>query len=144
MILRLTKQFTFEMAHCLTGYDGPCQNLHGHSYRLEVTVEGEPERDKNSAKQGMVIDFRELKNIVNEVIVSKFDHSVVLSDAVAEEVRDALQRHFDKVWIFAFQPTTENLLMEFSRCLMDAFPKGAKLYSIRLQETENSWAELIL
>ena len=85
MILRLTKQFTFEMAHCLTGYDGPCQNLHGHSYRLEVTVEGEPERDKNSAKQGMVIDFRELKNIVNEVIVSKFDHSVVLSDAVAEE-----------------------------------------------------------
>lgn len=144
MILRLTKQFTFEMAHCLTGYDGPCQNLHGHSYRLEVTVEGEPEQDTTSAKQGMVMDFCELKRIVNEVIVSNFDHSLVLSEAVAAEVKDALQHHFDKVWVFAFQPTTENLLMEFARRLGGALPEGAKLFSIRLQETENSWAELIL
>lgn len=144
MVLRLTKQFTFEMAHCLTGYDGPCQNLHGHSYRLEVTVEGEPEQDTTSAKQGMVIDFRELKRIVNEVIVSNFDHSLVLSETVAEDVKDALQRHFDKVWVFTFQPTTENLLMEFARRLGGALPEGTKLFSIRLQETENSWAELIL
>lgn len=144
MILRLTKQFTFEMAHCLTGYDGPCKNLHGHSYRLEVTVEGQPEQDSSSAKQGMVIDFKELKRIVNEVVVQKFDHSVVLSEDTDVEVSDALKRHFDKVWVFPFQPTTENLLMEFARCLGGALPEETKLYSIRLQETENSWAELIL
>ncbi len=144
MILRLTKKFTFEMAHCLTGYDGPCRNIHGHSYHLEVTVQGEPSQDETSAKVGMVIDFKELKRIVNEVVVSQFDHSLALSETVAAEVVEVMRRNFEKVWVFAFQPTTENLLMEFARRLQSAMPVGTSLYSIRLSETENSSAELIL
>lgn len=142
MYFRLTKQFTFEMAHSLTDYDGPCRNIHGHSYRLEVSVQGEPLQDPSSPKQGMVMDFKELQSIVNKSIIDKFDHSLVLSDAVDAEVVKALQAHFDKVWVYAFQPTTENLLMEFSRLISNLLPLGVKLYSVRLQETENSWAEL--
>lgn len=132
------------MAHCLTGYDGPCRNIHGHSYHLEVTVQGEPSQDETSAKVGMVIDFKELKRIVNEVVVSQFDHSLALSETVAAEVVEVMRRNFEKVWVFAFQPTTENLLMEFARRLQSAMPVGTYLYSIRLSETENSSAELIL
>ena len=132
------------MAHCLTGYDGPCRNIHGHSYHLEVTVQGEPSQDETSAKVGMVIDFKELKRIVNEVVVSQFDHSLALSETVAAEVVEVMRRNFEKVWVFAFQPTTENLLMEFARRLQSAMPVGTSLYSIRLSETENSSAELIL
>lgn len=132
------------MAHCLTGYDGPCRNIHGHSYHLEVTVQGEPSQDETSAKVGMVIDFKELKRIVNEVVVSQFDHSLALSEMVAAEVVEVMRRNFEKVWVFAFQPTTENLLMEFARRLQSAMPVGTSLYSIRLSETENSSAELIL
>lgn len=144
MKLRLTKKFTFEMAHCLTGYDGPCRNIHGHSYHLEVTVEGVPSQDANSAKVGMVMDFKELKELVNDAVLSQFDHALVLSEVVADEVGEVLRRNFENVLVFPFQPTTENLLMEFARRLQKQLPDGTTLYAIRLSETENSSAELIL
>ena len=74
-VIRLTKEFTFEAAHMLEGYDGLCREIHGHSYRLLVTIKGEPERDPESPKLGMVMDFGVLKRIVNEQIVERLDHS---------------------------------------------------------------------
>jgi len=62
--IRITKQFTFETAHALYGYDGKCRNIHGHSYKLDVTVIGEPITDMDNVKCGMVIDFGDLKHIV--------------------------------------------------------------------------------
>ena len=66
-MIRLTKEFSFEMAHALAGYDGPCREIHGHSYKLFVTVRGIPEQNPNSPKFGMVMDFGDLKRIVNLV-----------------------------------------------------------------------------
>ena len=63
-VIRLTKEFSFEMAHTLDGYDGPCREIHGHSYRLFVTVKGRPKDDPSDSKCGMVIDFGDLKRIV--------------------------------------------------------------------------------
>ena len=63
-IIRVTREFTFEMAHVLRNYDGPCRNVHGHSYRLFVTIAGTPIDNSDNPKNGMVIDFSELKNIV--------------------------------------------------------------------------------
>ena len=83
-IIRVTKEFSFEMAHVLWNYDGPCRNVHGHSYRLFVTIAGTPVDNPDDHKNGMVIDFSDLKNIVKKEIVSVFDHSVVIST------------HFDK------------------------------------------------
>ena len=59
-VIRVTKEFSFEMAHALTNYDGPCRNIHGHSYRLFVTVSGIPSDDPRDPRNGMVIDFSEL------------------------------------------------------------------------------------
>ena len=85
--MRLTKMFSFEMAHCLWHYEGKCSNLHGHSYKMEVTVEGLP-----SQENGMVIDFKKLKDIVNETIIDKFDHSTVLYEHTDSEIINALKK----------------------------------------------------
>ena len=67
--IRITKQFNFETGHALYGYDGACRNVHGHSYKLFVTVIGIPNEDAGNVKYGMVIDFKDLKKIVNEEVV---------------------------------------------------------------------------
>lgn len=77
-MIRLTKEFSFESAHALWGYDGKCREVHGHSYRLFVTIKGEPETDPNSPKLGMVMDFGELKAIVAAQITDRMDHSFVM------------------------------------------------------------------
>ena len=127
------------MAHALTGYDGKCSNLHGHNYRLFVTVEGEPIADPNSAKKGMVVDFGELKRIVEQTIVEPFDHALVIS--VDSPFNTGLPT---KTVVVDFQPTSENLLMHFAQLLEGKLPANAKLYSMKLYETETSCAELIV
>jgi 6-pyruvoyltetrahydropterin/6-carboxytetrahydropterin synthase len=67
------------MAHALKGYDGPCRNIHGHSYELYVTVIGKPLNDAGSPKNGMLMDFGDLKKIVRKCIVEEFDHGLVLN-----------------------------------------------------------------
>lgn len=74
-LIRVTKEFRFEMAHALWNYDGPCRNVHGHSYILYVTLAGEPVNDPDHPRNGMVIDFGDLKKIVRENIVDRFDHA---------------------------------------------------------------------
>ena len=94
-VIRLTKEFSFEAAHALDGYDGPCREIHGHSYRLFVTVAGRPVADPENPKYGMVMDFGVLKRIVNEQIVSRFDHAFVLRDSErGRAVREALDGSF--------------------------------------------------
>ena len=68
-LIRITKEFKFEMAHALMGYDGLCRNIHGHSYGLNVTVAGYPIDEEGHPKLGMVMDFGDLKKIVRKAIV---------------------------------------------------------------------------
>ena len=110
MVLRLTKEFDFQMAHTLSAYDGKCRNIHGHNYRLFVTVEGEPIDDASPAKNGMVMDFGDLKRLVNEEIISLLDHALVLNAKTDPQLVDALKQHYEKIVTVEFQPTTENLL----------------------------------
>ncbi|HIR32642.1 MAG TPA: 6-pyruvoyl tetrahydropterin synthase family protein, partial [Candidatus Coprenecus merdigallinarum] len=79
--LRLTKEFRFEGAHALTGYDGKCRHIHGHSYILYVTVKGTPSNPDGTPKSGMLIDFTDLKQIVNDHIIDIFDHSLILRES---------------------------------------------------------------
>lgn len=139
MTIRLTKEFNFEMAHALTGYDGKCKNIHGHSYKLFVTVEGLPETDTLSPKQGMVIDFGDLKRIVNETIVDKLDHALVLADNSPFNVGLST-----KTVITPFQPTCENMLLHFAHLLQPQLPPTVKLHSLKLYETATSYAELFV
>lgn len=139
--VRVTKQFTFEMAHALYGYDGPCKNIHGHTYHLHVTLRGAPMLDETHAKNGMVIDFGNLKKIVQEQIVSIYDHALVLNQDAPYVKNDLLQSEFEKVFTVPFQPTCENLMLMFIEKIRHRFPEGTELVAVILRETPNSYAE---
>lgn len=141
MKIRLTKLFPFEMAHALYGYDGPCKNIHGHSYRLEVTLIGEPIDNPSAAKNGMVIDFSDLKKIVKEHIVDVFDHALVLNGNSPHRDIPDLEATFEKVIFVNYQPTCENLLADFMKRIRPLIPDYVQLKVIRLHETATSYAE---
>lgn len=141
-IIRLTRCFSFEMAHALEGYDGLCSGIHGHSYRFHVTIKGEPCGDPYDPKYGMVMDFGLLKQIVNEQIISRLDHTLVLRRSEQSgDVKASLAKYYDRILLVDYQPTSENLLNDFAERLLESLPDEVELYSLRLHETENSFAE---
>jgi 6-pyruvoyltetrahydropterin/6-carboxytetrahydropterin synthase len=140
-IIRVTREFTFETAHVLRGYDGPCRNVHGHSYRLFVTVTGTPVNNPESPKNGMVIDFTELKKVVLGSIIDKFDHAVVVPSDFDRARIDMMKNTFGNTVVVDYQPTCENLVADFAQRLQALLPSGAKLHSLKLYETAKSFAE---
>jgi len=140
-IIRVTKEFSFEMAHALLGYDGDCKFVHGHSYQLSVTVSGEPKTLVNDPKLGMVIDFGDLKRMIREKIVDVFDHALVLNNQTPHEHFRESSELFDKVVFVGYQPTSENLVSDFADRIKNNLPLNLKLYSLRLRETATCYAE---
>tara|TARA_B100001250_G_scaffold7461_1_gene6292 strand:+ start:7296 stop:7736 length:441 start_codon:yes stop_codon:yes gene_type:complete len=138
-MIRITKEFKFEMAHALHGYDGLCKNIHGHSYKLWVTIRGEVLKQKSHKKDGMVMDFDILKTIVKPAIIEKYDHSLVLNANSPHAEIDFSA--FDKVFFLPYQPTSENLVTDFALQIKSKLPKGIELYKLVLSETATSYAE---
>lgn len=139
--IRVTKRFHFEMAHMLYKYDGLCRNIHGHSYNLEVTLTGEPFNQPGHPKDGMVMDFSDLKNLVKLEIVNRFDHSLMVNKLVPEKQIELLRKTSERILLVDFQPTTENIAGFIAGILQEKLPPGASLFSIRLYETVTSFAE---
>ncbi|MFO7152118.1 MAG: 6-carboxytetrahydropterin synthase QueD [Bacillota bacterium] len=109
----LVKEFKFDAAHNLISYKGKCERLHGHTYRLVVVLEGVPD------EEGMVMDFLELKNIVNEKVLSKLDHSYI---------NDIIE-----------QPSAENIAVWVWRQLEESVKReNCRLYEVQVWETETS------
>lgn len=137
--IRISKEFTFEMAHALSSYDGKCAGLHGHSYHLTVTVLGKIMNDITHPCQGMVMDFAELKKIVSELVLDVFDHALVLNE------KDPLCQQIDhnpsKLIKTNYQPTCENLLTDIAGRIQSAILPPVKLYSLKLRETSTGYAE---
>lgn len=141
-IIRITKQFNFETGHALYGYDGKCKNVHGHSYKLSVTVSGTPISDTSNVKYGMVIDFGDLKKIVNEEIVDIFDHATVFNKNTPHvELAKELSDRGHHVLLVDYQPTSEMMVIDFAKKIKSRLPEQIKLHSIKLQETDTSYAE---
>jgi 6-pyruvoyltetrahydropterin/6-carboxytetrahydropterin synthase len=140
--IRITKQFSFETGHALYGYDGKCKNVHGHSYKLSVTVIGTPISDSSNVKFGMVIDFGDLKKIVKEEIVDVFDHATVFNQNTPHvELALELKNRGHHVILVDYQPTSENMVIDFAAKINSRLPDSIKLHSLKLQETETSFAE---
>ena len=141
-VIRLTKEFSFEMTHTLDGYDGPCREIHGHSYRLFVTVKGRPKDDPSDSKCGMVIDFGDLKRIVAEQIVGRYDHALVMRRTESNAgLVEALRSRYSKLEVTDYQPTCENMVADFAARIAARLPEGVTLHSVRLHETATSFAE---
>lgn len=140
--IRITKQFSFETGHALYGYDGKCRNVHGHSYKLSVTVIGNPIEDSSNVKFGMVIDFSDLKKIVKEEIVDVFDHATVFNKNTPHvELAKELSQRGHNVLLVDYQPTSEMMVIDFAEKIKTRLPKNITLHSLKLQETETSYAE---
>ena len=137
--IRITKEFKFEMAHALHGYDGLCANIHGHSYRLWVTVRGNVKKENKHIKDGMVMDFTDLKSIIKPIIIKKYDHSLVLNANSPHANLDLSA--FDKVYYLPYQPTSENLVSDFANSITSLLPENVELLKVVLSETVSSFAE---
>ncbi|MCB9334616.1 MAG: 6-carboxytetrahydropterin synthase QueD [Flavobacteriales bacterium] len=137
--IRITKEFDFEMAHALVGYDGPCKNIHGHSYKLKVTVKGNVKNNTSDSDEGMVVDFGIIKKIVKELIVDKYDHALVLNQKM--KIEETQFNFMNKLIIVPFQPTCENLLLHFADLIREKLPSQIDLTYLFLRETPTSYAE---
>jgi 6-pyruvoyltetrahydropterin/6-carboxytetrahydropterin synthase len=117
------------MAHALHRYDGACANIHGHSYRLEVTITGPIITDSMNPKCGMIMDFGDLKQIVQTAVLNQFDHALVLNSAVNNNVKtdNYPSLHFGNIIFVDYQPTNENLLLDFFVCIHTVLTVGFTL-----------------
>ena len=142
--IRITKEFKFETGHALYGYDGLCKNVHGHSYKLAVTLIGIPIADENHVKYGMVMDFSDLKKIVNEIIVTPFDHATVLNvNSPHKELADSMEKRGHKIVRVQYQPTSEMMIIDFAERIQAKLPSYLTLERLLLRETETSFAEWV-
>ncbi|MCP4310061.1 MAG: 6-carboxytetrahydropterin synthase [Bacteroidetes bacterium] len=139
--IRVTKEFNFETAHSLWNYDGACRNIHGHSYRLFVTLKGTPITDSSDPKFGMVLDFKDLKTLVKGPVVDFLDHSLVVYREAEGEVLTAVGTMYEKVHFFDFQPTCENLVLFIVDTIRGKLPSSLELHSVKLYETATSYGE---
>lgn len=139
-MISVTKIFNFEMAHALFDYKGPCGNIHGHSYVLHVTVKPSNENEELKSP-GFVIDFKELKELVNSRILKRLDHQLVLSKDFINSLK--MNQRYKNLLEFEREPTAENLLLFISKELKNHLPSYVILHSLKLYETESSYAEWV-
>ncbi len=111
----VTKEFTFDSAHFLPSYNGKCEAMHGHTYRLQVTVDGPLN------KEGMVIDFALLKKLVKEKVLEKLDHKLI------NDIIEVASAENMAIWIWGQLANSSEL------------PAEVKLHEVKLWETANSF-----
>jgi 6-pyruvoyltetrahydropterin/6-carboxytetrahydropterin synthase len=140
-VIRVTKEFDFEMAHALWNYDGACRNIHGHSYRLFVTVKGEPIEDEDNKKFGMVLDFKDLKAVVKNHVVDVYDHALMVYKKAEGAPLSAVKSMYEKILVQEFQPTCENMVIHIAAVLNRELPAHLSLCTVKLYETATSYAE---
>ena len=134
-MITVTKTVKFDAAHVLTNHQGLCKNLHGHTYRVDISV-SQPEDDGRD----MVIDFKDLKGIANEVICDRFDHAFVYNtESVGErEIAAVVEKHGMRTVAIPFRSTAENLAKMF---FADLRPRIPGLSAVKVWETADSCAE---
>ncbi len=141
-MLQVTKIFRFETAHALHGYDGACRHIHGHSYVLHVTVGGAGERAGFLDGLGILVDFRDLKKLVQDAVIARLDHQLVISQRFAAANPGVLQQ--ENLLCMEAEPSAENLLLYIRGAIREQLPEGILLVRLKLFETADSYAEWVL
>jgi 6-pyruvoyltetrahydropterin/6-carboxytetrahydropterin synthase len=132
------KIFTFDAAHQLIGHKGKCSNLHGHTYKLEVVLKGIPSVEEGHSDEGFVVDFSDIKAIVQQSLVDRLDHAFLAMGN--EPVLETLTATGSKVALLSFRTTAENMSAYIAYELKRA---SLPVYSVKLWETPTSWAEVL-
>lgn len=146
--MKVTKTFGFDSAHRLMNHSGKCAALHGHRYKLEVTVEGPTNPDT-----GIVVDFSDLSKVVKGFVDNFWDHALLvnfvdpLKKAVEAVEEVCLKTNADAFRIFSFMsdPTAEHMVRYFAEIVWPSIIttelSGVTLSRVRLYETPTSYAE---
>ena len=143
--MEITTKLEFDAGHRIPHHKSSCKNLHGHRYALEVTIKGQVISDKSSLDFGMVMDFKDAKELIKKTIVEEWDHSFIVykDDTVVLKFLESLDDH--KTVIFPLVPTAENMALVAMEKLRISFDEefGAliKPFKVRLYETPNNWAD---
>ncbi|MEN9684876.1 MAG: hypothetical protein RLZZ28_662 [Bacteroidota bacterium] len=137
-MLQVTKIFRFETAHAIHGYNGHCKNIHGHSYVLHVTVAMAGHNSGFIESPGFIIDFKDLKQYVNEKVISRFDHQLILSEAFIKANPTVAES--ENIHIWKVEPTAENILLHIRNELQQVFPPEVVLHKLTIFETSDSYA----
>lgn len=134
-MITVTKTVKFDAAHVLTNHQGLCKNLHGHTYRVDVSVAQAEDDDRD-----MVIDFKDLKGIANEVVCDRFDHAFIYNtESVGErEIAAVVEKNGMRTVAIPFRSTAENLAKLFFSDLKARIPG---LVAVKVWETADSCAE---
>jgi len=136
--MEITKEFNFELAHSLGFHKGQCANLHGHSYKMMITIKS------NKLVNGMIMDFSELKSIVNETIINQYDHACVINEnsdyEFDKQLIALLKRYNKKLVLVNFYPTAEEMARHFFEKLKETFNKDVHIEEVVLYETKASYA----
>lgn len=138
-MLSVTKIFRFEMAHALFGYDGKCKNIHGHSYVLHVTVKSSDNKHGYLPAPGLIFDFKDLKKIVDDLILQKLDHQLVLSSTYIKA--NPAFKAAENLLEWEMEPSVENILLFIRQQIHQNLPKEIQLLKLKLFETADSYAE---
>ena len=143
--MEITTRLEFDAGHRIPQHKSSCKNLHGHRYAIEVTIKGEVVSDKSNSEFGMVMDFKDAKELIKKTIVEEWDHSFIVykDDAVVLKFLETLADH--KTVVFPLVPTAENMALVAMDKLKISFNKEfgslIKPFKVRLYETPNNWAD---
>ena len=145
----ITKEFSWDMAHLLAGHEGLCRNLHGHTYKMQIEVTRKTEDVITSEIncKGMVIDFKDLKQLVVDKIVEPLDHAFMYwvnsTESLEHEIAEILLKNNRKVAKVKYRPTAEEMAMSFFSILTkELIPLNLKLRAVKVWETPTSFAEV--
>ena len=133
------------MGHRLQNHDGKCVNLHGHQYVLEVVVEGEINTDPNASSRGMVIDFGDIKVLLDKYVHEVCDHAFMVSES--DDLMMAFYKENSQLKhvIVPFDSTAENIANWIFTRLgeeITKLPNKVRLISVQLWETPYNWAKV--
>ena len=141
----ITRRLEFDAGHRIPHHASQCRHVHGHRYAIEITLSGEIIQTEGTAEQGMVMDFSDVKNIANRVLINQWDHAFLVyqGDRSVVDFLASLPDH--KTVVLPFVPTAENLAAEAFRILdaayLDTYGNQLRLQRVRLYETPNNWAD---
>ncbi len=134
-MLTINKIFYFEAAHAIADYPGVCRHVHGHRYELHVGV------TSHQLTDGMIIDLKLLKKLVNELVIDKFDHALILSETNTTKNKIPDSAPDQRLVILQVEPTVEYLILEIKNRIEQNLPENIQLVNLKLYETRDSYAE---
>jgi len=143
--MEITTRMEFDSGHRIPNHKSSCKNLHGHRYAIEVTLKGDIIDKENESDYGMVMDFKDAKELIRKTIVEPWDHAFIVFEQDLEVINFLNTLNDHKTVILKKVPTAENMALIAMQLLKDSFQKkyGEQItpVKVRLYETPNNWAD---